>query len=101
MLEVQNNIQTFAGDGVIQPWGSTVFLDKATAATMTIPDPAPAEDGTQVLIISSTAAAHTISGTINGSAKTATFTAAAYNWIRLVAVSGGWVTVGSLNATVA
>lgn len=101
MLEVQNNIQSFAGDGVIQPWQGTVLLNKGSAAAMTIPDPATAEDGTEVLIISTTAAAHTVDGTINGSAQTGTFTAAAYNWLRLVAVSGGWVVVGSLNVTVA
>lgn len=101
MLKRFNNRQILAANGAIDPYESVVIITKGTAATVTIPDPATADDGMIIHIVSTTAAAHTVAGTLNGSAQTGTFGGAIGDGFTLVAYSGGWYVLANINVTIA
>lgn len=95
------NTQVLAADGAISVKESVVYITKGSAATVTIPDPTLQDNGMMVHIVSTTAAAHTVAGTINGSAQTGTFGAAIGNGFTLVAYGGGWYVLSNINVTIA
>ena len=106
-----------AADGAIDiglnNFPDTVLITKGTAATLTIAAPTagvPAKgghDGMRVTVLSTTAAAHTLTNSspgFNGAGSgsdVGTFGAAIGNWITLEAYNGAWYVVGSLNVTLA
>lgn len=89
---------SYGAAGAIVPptYDSIIFLNKATAAAMTLESPSAATpDGTEVTIYSNTAAAHTVTYTpgFHGdteSSDVATFTATKGNSITLLASRGVW-----------
>jgi hypothetical protein len=91
-------IVSYGASGAITPptFDTIIFLDKATAAAMTLTSPTGATpDGTEVTIYSNTAAAHTITYTpgFNGdttSSDVATFAATIGNSITLLSARGLW-----------
>ena len=97
-----DQIQTASGDGAVTIPGSqraTVFITKGSAAALTIADPASGtDDGKEILVISITAYAHTLSNaagsgffpTGGASKDVGTFGAAAGNLLRFVAYQGKW-----------
>lgn len=95
-------------DAAVKVTDGIAYITKATAAAMTIADPGASDDDAELLIISTTAAAHTIdnsagSGFNGGGAGSdiATFTAVIGNNLKLVAKNGVWLVQGSINATLA
>ena len=91
-------VVSYGVSGAIAPPTSdtVVFLNKATAAAMTLVSPtAGTPDGTEVLIYSNTAAAHTCTYTpgFNGNTTTsdvATFAATIGNSMTIIAANGVW-----------
>jgi|SRR6185369_7800515 len=86
-----------ASGAIVPPTSDTIiFLDKATAAAMTLASPTGATpDGVEVTIYSNTAAAHTVTYTpgFNGDTTTsdvATFAATIGNSITLLSARGLW-----------
>ena len=62
----------------------------------------PRDDGKEILIVSTTAQAHTVTTPANGINKTQhllTFAGAVDNWVRLKAFGGTWYTIGSSGVT--
>lgn len=94
----QKSVVSYGANGAIVPptYDTIVFLDKATAAAMTLASPTLATpDGTEVTIYSNTAAAHTVTYTpgINGDTTASdvlTFAATIGNSITLIAARGVW-----------
>lgn len=94
----KKQIVSYGASGAIAPPTSDtlVFLDKATAAAMTLASPTGATpDGVEVTIFSTTAAAHTVTYTpgFNGDTTTsdvATFAATKGNSITLLSSRGLW-----------
>ena len=82
-----------------------VFITKSTAAALTLAAPAVADNGKQLSIISTTAAAHTVtqaSAGFNGagaSGDVATFGAAIGNSITLVAYDQKWWVINLTGVT--
>jgi hypothetical protein len=91
-------IVSYGASGAIVPptYDTLVMLDKATAAAMTLTSPTGATpDGVEVTILSTTAAAHTITYTpgFHGdteSSDVATFAATTGNSITLLSMRGVW-----------
>lgn len=85
-----------------------VFITKGTAAALTLAAPtATTHDGVEILIMSTTAAAHTVTATTIGfnagdaASDVCTFTAAIGNYISVVAYQGEWYVTSNLNGTLA
>lgn len=103
----QHNVEVESADGAIQSVaGGMVFITKASAAALTLA--APVANGCRLVILSTTAAAHTvtIAGGVGGagsSADVATFGAAIGNGLTLISYNGfWWVEPGTnLNVTIA
>ncbi len=94
----KKEITSYGVAGAITPPSvdTLIFLDKATAAAMTLTSPPPGTpDGIEVTIFSNTAAAHTVTYTpgFNGNTETsdvATFAATIGNSITLLSARGLW-----------
>lgn len=85
-----------------------VFITKGTACLLTLAAPtATTHDGVEILIVSTTAAAHTVTATtigfnaLDGAGDVCTFTAAVGNYIGVVAYQGEWYVTRNLNGTLA
>ncbi len=93
----------YAADGAINIKNGTAFITKGTAAALTLAAPvAGTDDGRELLIVSATAAAHTVTtpaNAINGADHIATFGAAIGNVIHLVAYNGVWYMVSQIGIT--
>lgn len=97
--EFAGPFEVAAVDGVIAQKSGTVIITKAVAAALTLADPAAgADDGKLLTIISTTAAAHTVSNAagsgFNGGGAVsdlATFGAAVGNGMALRAYGGKWL----------
>lgn len=94
--------QVLAADGAITIKNGTVTITKGSAAALTLAAPtATIDDNKRLLIVSTTAAAHTVTQTTpginNGSTASdvGTFGAAIGNNIELIAYQGVWYTVGT------
>jgi hypothetical protein len=87
----------------------TVHITKATAAALTLADPINiTDDGKEMLIISDTAAAHTVSNAagsgFNGGgagSDVGTFAVAIGNRLRVVAYGGKWYVSQNVNVALA
>ena len=96
-----------SADGAITIAPSTVVITKATACALTLGTPTAAQNGTIIRIISTTAAAHTVTAaTIGFNARDAakdvgTFGAAIGNSFACVAYKGEWYVFYSTNVTFA
>ncbi|MCE5247965.1 hypothetical protein LLG88_13720 [bacterium] len=94
---------SYGQDGAVTPKPGTHIIRKATAAGLTLANPSVGENGTQLHIVSATAAAHTITtdgfNTESTSSDVATFGAAIGNFVDLEAIDGRWVVLGSKNVT--
>lgn len=99
-----SDVQTIAGDGAITVLSGDVYLDKASAAAITIA--APDQDGQAIWVITSTAQAHVITQATDGfnakgSSGTVTFTAAIGNACLLKSRNGHWYVPVKTGVTVA
>ena len=111
--DITPNYQVLADDGAITiPDGGvkTVFLTKGTASAITVAAPtATTHDGVIIHVVSTTAAAHTITATTIGfnagdaASDVATLGAAKGNGLSFVAYQGEWYVLpgGNTNATLA
>jgi hypothetical protein len=102
------HLQVAAADGAIAiKHGATVVITKGSAAALTIADPATADNGCRMTIISTTAFAHTVTRTTTGfnnagaSGDVATFGAAAGNGMTIVAYGAKWYVENTLGVTLA
>lgn len=108
-LTGNNAFQTIAGDGAISiPSGDQahVLLTKGSAAAITIPAPAVADNGKVIYVKSNTSFAHVITqGTVGfnakGSSGTATAATPFTGTLMLVANAGNWYTFGQNLWTIA
>lgn len=101
-------VQVAAADGAITIKDGVVMITKGTAAALTLAAPtASADDGKRLAIISTTAAAHTVTQTTPGfnggttGSDVATFTAAIGNGMVIVAYNGTWYTESLRNVALA
>ena len=85
-----------------------VFVTKASAAALTLAAPtATAHDGVEIVIVSTTAAAHTVTVSTTGmndlgtSADVGTFGASKGNGLTLVAYQGDWYVTSNIGVTLA
>lgn len=98
-----------SANGAITVKSGLVVITKATAAALTLADPtATTDDGKELVIVSATAAAHTIDNSAGSGFSGAgavgdvcTFSAAKGNTLRLVAYQGVWYTVTNIGGTMA
>ena len=85
-----------------------VFVTKASAAALTLAAPtATTHDGVEIVIVSTTAAAHTVTVSTTGmndlgtSADVGTFGASKGNGLTLVAYPGDWYVTSNIGVTLA
>ena len=85
-----------------------VFVTKASAAALTLAAPtATTHDGVEIVIVSTTAAAHTVTVSTTGmndlgtSADVGTFGASKGNGLTLVAYQGDWYVTSNIGVTLA
>jgi hypothetical protein len=97
-----------SADGAITLKAGVVVITKASAAALTLAAPTATTDDFKVLhIVSTTAAAHTVTQTTPGfnnagtSGDVATFGAAIGNAFTVMAYQGVWYTVNTRNVTLA
>jgi len=98
--------QTVADDGTVNAFDGTAFISKATAGAYTLVAPNKAEDGIELTIIATTAAAHTVTYTTGFNAggtgnDVATFGGAVGDALTVVARGGTWLTKSVINVTIA
>lgn len=90
--ERKRPLQLLSGDGAITIRDGLVILSKDSAAAITLAAPSVLEDGKQLTIITSTAFAHVITGSVvgfnaKGSSGTITYTAAIGNSVTLTPIT--------------
>lgn len=95
--DIAREIMLVSADGALAITGScTVIVTKVSACAMTLAAPATALNGVEVTLISTTAAAHTLTNTTPGfndagaSGDVATWAAAKGNGMTIVAYGGKW-----------
>lgn len=99
--------QVLSGDGAVSIKNGVVTITKGTAAAVTIANPtATTDDFKRLSIVSTTAAAHTVTltgGFGNGgtSYDVATFAAAIGAGLHLIAFGGYWYVTGNQGITLA
>lgn len=107
LLTAPDYVAVASADGAITIQSGTVIITKGTAAALTLGTPTTAQNGTVIRIISTTAAAHTVTAaTIGFNAGDAakdvgTFGAAIGNGFSVVAYEGEWYVFYSTNVTFA
>jgi len=95
------------GDGAIDiTLGDWFRLTKGSAAAITLADPKQADNGRQIVIVSGSAQAHTITvaggiGGAGGSDDVITFTNRIAASVTLKAINGSWYVIGSYLAAIA
>jgi len=98
------SVPTYAASGAITQKLGTVNITAGSAAAMTLAPPTSgADDGKRLTILSTTAFAHTVVGTVGYSGtsnKTATFAAAIGSMLKLVAIAGVWYQEPSTGITI-
>lgn len=109
--DVGNTFDVAAADGAISipdRGSKTVFITKGTAAAMTLAAPtSTTHDGVKITIVSTTAAAHTVTVATAGfndlgvAGDTGTFGAAKGNGLTVVAYQGDWYVTSNINVTFA
>lgn len=106
MAQFPPRVQTLSADGAITIADGVVFITKGTAAAITIDDPPTTMDGATLRIISTTAAAHTVTYTAGFGGGTtardvATFGGAINDGMVITAKSGVWYISSTRNVTAA
>lgn len=105
--DISTNQLIYTANGAITIQTGTHLITKGTAAAMTLAAPSTAQNGTRLRIISTTAAAHTLTQTTpgfnNGSTASdvGTFGGAIGDNIMLEAYNGIWYVTGKTNVTLA
>lgn len=109
--DIQPTTQVLSDDGAITiPDGGRkiVLLTKATASAITVAAPtATVHDGVEIVVVSTTAAAHTVTATTIGfnagdaASDVGTFAAAIGNGLSFVAYGGEWYVTNNINVTLA
>lgn len=99
-------IRVLSTDGAVPIAAGIVFITKATAAVITLDTPPMEMNGATLKIISTTAAAHTVTHTPGfgggGAARdVATFGGAISDGLELAAYNGVWYVANSRNITIA
>jgi hypothetical protein len=100
--------QILSADGAITAKSGNVLITKGSAAAITIAAPtAGTDDGKELVIVSTTAFAHTVTNTSPGfnnngaGSDVGTFGAAKGNGLSLVAYNGAWYVIGNIGVTLA
>lgn len=98
----------YGADGAITQRSGVVVITKGTAAALTLADPSTADNFKRLVIISATAAAHTVSNAAGSglnaggaASDVATYGSAIGNAMELVAYGGKWLVVSLRNVTLA
>ena len=98
----------YVADGAIGLYSHTAVITKGTAAALTLAAPtATTHDGVIIEIISTTAAAHTVTATTVGfnagdaASDVGTFGAAIGNSLKVIAYQGEWYVLNNVNVTLA
>lgn len=107
--ELKRNPQVASADGAVTIKSGVVAITKGTAAALTIADPTSGtDDYKKLLVIATTAAAHTLSNAagsgFNGggaASDVGTFGGAKGDNITLVAYGGVWYVDNNVNVTLA
>ena len=96
-----------SADGAITIKNSTVVVTKGTAAALTLGTPTTAQNGTTIVIVAATAAAHTVTASTigfnaaNTSGDVGTFGGAIGDGMTVVAYGGEWLVTNNVNVTLA
>lgn len=106
--EVTNQVQVAAASGAITIKSGVVVLTTGGALSMTLADPATADNGKVLHIICATAQAHVVSNAAGSgfnaggaASDVCTFAAAIGNEISLVAYGGKWLVINNIGGTLA
>lgn len=108
-IGVGNKVTAAAADGAIAVKTGVVAITKGSAAALTIADPTDVtDDGCELIIMATTAFAHTVSNAagsgfnVGGSgADVGTFGGAKGDNLHLLAYGGKWLVVSKVNVTLA
>jgi hypothetical protein len=92
-------IQRASVDGALQRFG-VANLTKTSAGAYTLSAPTSQENGADLIVLSTTAFAHVITGAFNASGTTATFTATVGNRVQFIAIDGRWWVLNATNVTI-
>ncbi len=97
-----------SANGAVSVRPCTVYITKATAAALTLADPAASDNGVSIHFVSTTAAAHTISNAAGSGfnaggtgSDVATLGGAKGDGLSVTAYGGKWYVTGNINATLA
>jgi hypothetical protein len=107
LVTAPDYITVASADGAITIQSGTVVITKGTACALTLGTPTTAQNGTVLRIISTTAAAHTVTATTIGfnagttSKDVGTFGGAIGDGFCCVAYGGNWYTFAVTNVTFA
>ena len=105
---ITQTVTAYAADGAIGIYSHTAVITKGTAAALTLAAPtATTHDGVVITVVSSTAAAHTVTATTIGfnagdaASDVGTFGGAIGDGLSFVAYQGEWYTLSNTNVTLA
>jgi hypothetical protein len=107
LLTAPDYVTVASADGAITIQSGTVIITKSSAAALTLGTPTTAQNGTVIRIVSTTAAAHTVTAATIGfnagdAAKdTGTFGGAIGDGFSCVAYGGEWYVLTNTNVTFA
>ena len=107
LVTAPDYITVASADGAITIQTGTVVITKGTAAALTLGTPTAAQNGTKIVFVSTTAAAHTVAAATIGfnagdAAKdTGTFGGAIGDGFSCVAYGGEWYVLTNTNVTFA
>lgn len=105
--DIANTVEISSADGAIPIKSHVHFITKGTAAALTLGTPTTVQNGTIIYIVSTTAAAHTVTcSTIgfnagNAGADVGTFGGAIGDGMIVVAYGGEWYVLNNINVTLA
>ena len=104
----KGNVVAYAANGAIGLYSHTAFITKGTAAALTLAVPtATTHDGVTIEVVSTTAAAHTVTATTVGfnagdaASDVGTFGGAIADRFKFIAYQGEWYVVQNTNVTLA
>ncbi len=110
-VDIATNQQVITGDGTVSIKSGAVYLQKGSAAAITLPAPvagapsAGGDDGKRITIFSETAFAHVVTCAQGfnrkGASGTATASLAANNWFTVEARNGQYNVIGNTGFTLA
>jgi hypothetical protein len=107
LVTAPDYVTVASADGAITIQSGIVVITKGTACALTLGTPTTAQNGTVIHIVSSTAAAHTVTATTIGfnaadaAGDVGTFAAAIGNNLKVVAYGGEWLVLANTGVTIA